>query len=116
MAKVLGATRLNIRPLLTFLVRAETMLSPCKSTLKSCSARPIMWVTCSVVAFVRVRLPQICLKINLKRCCQSKRIVKIRIAAKYIFLLALLIILFYSKTLRQKTGELEPLLPEKQKT
>ncbi len=44
-AKVFGATFLNIRPLLTFLVRAETMLSRSKSTLKSSLARAIISVT-----------------------------------------------------------------------
>lgn len=46
MVKVFGATLLNIRPPLTFLVMAETMLSRCRSTLKSFLARvmiSVMW-------------------------------------------------------------------------
>lgn len=38
-SKVLGPTLLNIRPLLTFLVRAETMLPGSIPTLKSLFAR-----------------------------------------------------------------------------
>lgn len=44
--KVLGLTLLNIRPLLTFLERAETMLSRSKSTLKSILALSMISVTC----------------------------------------------------------------------
>src|SRR3972149_493034 len=45
-SKVLGPTLLNIRPLLTFLVRAETMLPGSISTLKSRLARLIISVKC----------------------------------------------------------------------
>lgn len=42
---VLASTLLNMRPLLTFLVMAETMLSRSRSTLKSFLARAIISVT-----------------------------------------------------------------------
>ena len=45
MVNVLGATRLNIRPLLIFFVMAETALSRSRLTLKSSLARAIMSVT-----------------------------------------------------------------------
>jgi hypothetical protein len=45
-SKVLGPTLLNMRPLLTFLVRAETMLPGSISTLKSRLARLIISVKC----------------------------------------------------------------------
>ena len=45
-SKVLGPTLLNMRPLLTFLVRAETMLPGSISTLKSLFARLMISVRC----------------------------------------------------------------------
>ena len=45
-SKVLGPTLLNMRPLLTFLVRAETMLPGSISTLKSLLARLMISVRC----------------------------------------------------------------------
>jgi len=45
-SKVLGPTLLNMRPLLTFLVRAETMLPGSMTTLKSLLARLMISVRC----------------------------------------------------------------------
>ena len=45
MVNVLGATLLNILPLFTFLVMAETILSRSRSMLKSCLARRMMSAT-----------------------------------------------------------------------
>jgi hypothetical protein len=45
-SNVLGPTLLNMRPLLTFLVRAETMLPGSISTLKSLFARLMISVRC----------------------------------------------------------------------